>query len=74
MNRTSARVTSAVTVVRCLIIYRLGEKMLGRRPGNDYSIDLQPVYAVAALTEQEREQVIAELSKLKLDAELLHEL
>lgn len=74
MNTLNKRIQNAVTMVRCLIAYRLGEKMLGRRPDDDYSIDLRPIYTVGNLTKKERKAVIAELSKLKLEAEVLGEL
>jgi hypothetical protein len=73
MNETSGRVRNAVTIVKCLIAYRLGEKLLGRRPENDYSIDLRPIYAAADFTKEEHEAFITELSRLTADAEGLKE-
>jgi hypothetical protein len=57
------KIEGGLAVVKAVITYRYGEKLLGQRDGTDRTIDLRPIVAAGDFNETEQEALIRELEK-----------
>lgn len=58
------RVDHAVKIAKAVVVYRIGEKLLGLRPYDDYDLNLEPICVVGNLTQAERDDLYASLEAL----------